>query len=221
MSIDHGGKKRAACLLGAVAMTALMMPPPAFAQKSQGTASGASRQTASGSYQNWYPASIKMPGGLQYPCALTALPRDLPGIPAADKRYINHVYAMILQCVQAKTALMAELQHPSRARSAYTSYYSKTVAAMGKIKQEKTPNGLAAFKKQVLEAITLQVNFFDKASKMAAQGKSMQTLMAIPEGRQASALLIQAFNQMTASYPSMAQATKDSIYHHLCALDLF
>ena len=49
----------------------------------------------------------------------------------------------------------------------------------------------------------------------------MAEVYQIAEGRQASARLISAWGRMQGRYPSWAPETKDSIYHHLCALDLF
>jgi hypothetical protein len=44
----------------------------------------------SGAAQDAYPTDITPPPGTRYPCALTALPRGLPGIPEADRAYVNH-----------------------------------------------------------------------------------------------------------------------------------
>ena len=49
----------------------------------------------------------------------------------------------------------------------------------------------------------------------------MTEVYAVPQGRQASAKLISAWGRMQSRYPAWATETKDSIYHHLCALDLF
>ena len=172
-------------------------------------------------YQNWYPSSIQMANGLRYPCALTALPTDLKGIPAGDKRYINHVYAMILKCVQAKTLMLSNLRDAKKARTAYSKYYYDTRSYLEKIRNEPTPKGLESFRNQVVKAIMLQITFFDKASKQAGKGANWNQLMAIPEGKQASGMLIAAWGKMSGRYPAWDKATKDSIYHHLCALDLF
>jgi hypothetical protein len=169
---------------------------------------------------NWYPSSIALPAGLSYPCALRPLPSNLAGIPAADRRYINHAYALILQCVQAKTIMVSKLTKGS-ARNGYSTYYNTTRYALEKLRAEPTPKGLESFRNQVMNAILLQVKFFDKASLAAEANTPFNQLMQIPEGRQASSLLINAFGQMSARYPQWSAETKDSIYHHLCALDLF
>jgi hypothetical protein len=60
--------------------------------------------------QDAYPSDITPPAGTQYPCALTALPRGLPGIPEADREYINRTYARILRATQAKLVLLKALE---------------------------------------------------------------------------------------------------------------
>lgn len=173
-----------------------------------------------GQFVNWYPSSIALPQGLNYPCALTPLPTALPGIPAGDRNYINHVYSMLLKCVQAKTIMLSKLKR-GEANSAYTRYYADTYKALETIRNEPTPAGLESFRNQVMTAITTQVNFFSKATKAAEAGTDGNTIMQIPEGRQASSMLISAWGEMAARYPQWSAETKDSMYHHLCALDLF
>lgn len=203
----------------AVAICAL---PGCAAPKSQSAAANpASAASGSSKFTDWYPASITMPEGLQYHCALTALPKSLSGIPDNEREYVNHVYSMILQCVQAKTRMYKELGNPTGARAAYSKYYYQIQPALEKIKKEKTPAGLEKFRDDVISAVTLQCTFFDKAAKMAEAKKNWNEIIGLPEGRQASGLLIDAFNQMQSRYPSWSADTKDSIYHHLCALDLF
>lgn len=200
---------------------AFALAPPALSHDSSSQKTLIAQNNKSGTYQNWYPSSINLPNGLRYPCALTALPPDLKGIPKADKKYINHVYAMILKCVQAKTVMMSNLNNPARVRNAYSKYYYDTKAALDKIRQEPAPKGLGSFRNQVVKAIMLQMTFFDKASRLAAKRTPFNKLMAIPEGKQASSLLRSAWGKMANRYPSWSHRTKDSIYHHLCALDLF
>ena len=109
--------------------------------------------------------------GLNYPCALTPLPTALPGIPAGDRNYINHVYSMLLKCVQAKTIMLSKLKR-GEANSAYTRYYAETYKALETIRNEPTPAGLESFRNQVMTAITTQVNFFSKATKASSSASS-------------------------------------------------
>lgn len=171
---------------------------------------------------DWYPASITPPAGHRYPCALTALPKDLTGIPAADKLFVNHVYAMLLKCLQAKLVLIDTLnQDKQNYGRAYSAYCSDTLAARKRIAAEPAPKGLETFKTTVLKAIDTQMQFFTKGVDARNGGKTAQDVWAIPEGRQASSLLISAWGQMEARYPQMSPTVRDSTYHHLCALDLF
>ncbi|MBP6746480.1 hypothetical protein KA344_14680 [bacterium] len=177
---------------------------------------------AQGNYQNWYPRDISLPSGHSYPCALTAMPANLEGIPAADRAFINHVYAMLLQCVQAKTVMVDTLRADSGGFSqAYSSYYAKTTQARQKILAEPLPAGLQGFRDGVINALDQQILFFGKASRARASGKSFQEVMTYSEGRNASTLLIGAWSAMSARYPGLSPAVSDSAYHHLCALDLF
>jgi hypothetical protein len=171
---------------------------------------------------DWYPASITPPAGHQYPCALTALPKDLTGIPASDKLFVNHVYAMLLKCLQAKLVLIDTLNQDKQNYSrAYSTYCAETLAARKRIMAEPAPKGLEPFKTTVLKAIDTQMQFFTKGVDARNQGKTAQEVWAIPEGKQASSLLISAWGQMEGRYPQMSPAVRDSTYHHLCALDLF
>ena len=177
---------------------------------------------AQGNYQNLYPRDISLPSGHSYPCALTAMPANLEGIPAADRAFINHVYAMLLQCVQAKTVMVDTLRADSGGFSqAYSSYYAKTTQARQKILAEPLPAGLQGFRDGVINALDQQILFFGKASRARTSGKSFQEIMSYSEGRNASSLLIGAWSAMSARYPGLSPAVSDSAYHHLCALDLF
>lgn len=171
---------------------------------------------------DWYPSNISPPAGLKYPCALTPLPRSLTGIPEGDRQFINHSYSMILKCLQAKLVMLADLyKDNTNHTSAYSRYYYDTAAARTKLLNEKAPAGLEAFKRQAIAAIDMQVAFFNKATQMRNGKSSMDEVLKIPEGRQASTMLQQAWGEMATRYPAMGSDVKDSIYHHLCALDLF
>ena len=176
-------------------------------------------QTA-GTY--WYPQSIALPTDHKYPCALTALPRDLTGIPQSEKIYIDHAFSLLLKMVQAKVVMFDTVWWDNQQyNSAYSNYYSKTVSARQKFLQLATPKGLEGFRNDVVNGLDKQVVFFQKASQMRLQGKSAQDIMSISEGRLASSLYISAWQKISSRYPSMSAPVKDSMYHHLCALDIF
>src|SRR5690242_8831494 len=73
-----------------------------------------------------YPADITPPAGTSYPCALTALPRDLPGVPQAERAYINHTYTRILRATQAKLVLLKALDENDALPSALAGYQEVT-----------------------------------------------------------------------------------------------
>lgn len=168
-----------------------------------------------------YPRDITPPAGTQYPCALTALPRALPGIPEADRAYVNRTHSRILRATQAKLVLLKALEENRDLPAALARYQDATTQLALRLGAEPTPAGLASFQEDVRQALELQQGFFAKAAPLREAGRSMAEVYQIPEGRQASARLIAAWGRMQSRYPSWSAETKDSIYHHLCALDLF
>jgi hypothetical protein len=168
-----------------------------------------------------YPSDITPPEGTRYPCALTPLPRSLPGIPEADRTYVNHVYTRVLRATQAKLLLLKALEDGGAVPAALSRYQDATRRLAQQLAAEQPPAGLAPFQDDVLQALALQQAFFAKAAPLRQSGTSMADVYRIPEGRQASARLISAWSKMQGRYPSWSPETKDSIYHHLCALDLF
>lgn len=173
--------------------------------------------------EDWYPADIAPPPGTQYPCALTALPRDLPGIPAGDRRFINHVYSMLLRATQAKLVLQKALGDGNgpRLATAHADYRRITGDALAKIRAEPVPAGLERFREDVTAALDLQRSTFEQAVKARVGGSPAGEEYRLPEGRAASERLIAAWATMTQRYPEWSAEMRDSVYHHLCALDLF
>lgn len=172
-------------------------------------------------YADWYPQDVSPPPGTQYPCALTALPKELPGIPPSHRRYINHSYTLILKSTQQKLIVYNGLGEEPPPQGTLDDYLTETRALKEKLLAEPTPKSLEAFRTEVAEAMELQMAFFTKAYAQRRSGQTFEQVIGIAEGRQASAKLQSAWGIMSARYPSWSEATKDSIYHHLCALDLF
>ena len=177
-------------------------------------------------YEDWYPEDIDPPRGTEYPCALTALPREMTGIPAGDHRYINHVYSMLLEAIQAKLPMLQAVWAATHDEGgdlggALDDYRSGVQAAEGKIRAEPVPPGLEAFHGKLLEALALQQTFFAKAVEACEAHQTWEQVIAIPEGHEASGLLRGAWGDMQQRYPSWEPAVQDSVFHHLCALDLF
>ena len=183
--------------------------------------------------QDDYPADITPPPGTRYPCALTALPRGLPGIPETDRAFINHSYSRILKATQAKLVLLSALEHqretslppevggPFGGGARLLRYLETTEGLLARQRTEEVPAGLEPFQQDVLGALELQRTLFTKAEAARERGGSMDDVYRIPEGRLASSRLIAAWGRMRARYPGWPSETRESIYHHLCALDLF
>ena len=171
--------------------------------------------------EDTYPADITPPPGTQYHCALTPLPRALAGIPEADRAYVNRAYARVLRATQAKLVELKSLEERRDIDGALARYQEATGRLAERLRAEPAPAGLAAFQEDVLAALALQQAFFVKAAPLRQAGRDMGEVYQIVEGRQASARLFSAWSRMQARYPSWSPETRDSIFHHLCALDLF
>jgi len=90
-----------------------------------------------------------------------------------------------------------------------------------KLGGDQPPDGLTPFQEDVRQALALQQAFFTNAVTLRESGAAMAQVYQIGEGRQASARLISAWGRMQARYVAWSADTRDSIFHHLCALDLF
>jgi hypothetical protein len=168
-----------------------------------------------------YPGDITPPAGTRYPCALTALPRGLPGIPDGDRGYVDRTYTRVLRATQAKLVLLKALDEDRALPEALARYQQTTSGLAVRVRDDAPPAGLEAFRDDLSGALALQQAFFAKAVPLRRSGRGMPDVYAIAEGRQASARLIAAWGRMQARYPAWSAETKDSVYHHLCALDLF
>jgi hypothetical protein len=168
-----------------------------------------------------YPTDITPPEGTRYPCALTALPRGLPGIPEGDRAYLNRTYARILRATQAKLLLLKALEEGRDLRARLERYQSALQPLASRQREDRVPAGLEPFQDDVLAALGLQQAFFAKAVALREAGRGLGEAYGIAEGRQASSRLIAAWSRMQARYPSWPTETRESVYHHLCALDLF
>jgi hypothetical protein len=177
--------------------------------------------TPSAPFVNRYPADISLPSGIEYPCAVTALPGDLVGIPDEERNYINHVYAVVIDVVRAKQILLTVLGRNDDPSLAHMDYQKGNSDALRRLRAEPVPAGLEGFHQDVIASIELHRAFFDQAVVKRTAGATMPQVHEIPEGHQASEKLMGAWNAMNGRYGEWSPAVKDSVYHHLCALDLF
>ncbi len=189
-------------------------PPPAGARATAGAPTAG--------FDDWYPEDISLPAGVEYPCAVTALPRDLAGVPDDEKRYVNHVCAVLIGVVREKQVLLEVLAHGRAGADALTTYLKVSDDALRRLRAEPIPGGLEPFHEHVVTSLELHRTFFEQAVARGAAGATMEQIHAIPEGRTASQRLMGAWGAIEARYGGGWSAeVKDSVYHHLCALDLF
>src|SRR5262249_42852059 len=103
-------------------------------------AASAPAQNAAPPADEDYPADIRPPAGTSYPCALTALPRGLPGIPVTERAYINHAYTRILRATQAKLVLLKALNERAALQAALARYREETSLQVTRLRGEAPPS---------------------------------------------------------------------------------
>ncbi len=171
-------------------------------------------------FEDRYPVRISAPPGTSYPCAVTALPKSLDGIPPSHRCYINHAYALIIEAVHERLKVHAALWRGDSA--ALDVYLGSTNAIERKFREEPEPKSLEAFKEDVLAAFKLQMEFYQGAFGRRAQGATAENACSgTPQGREGSGRLQAAWGRMQSRYPKWSPAVKDAIFHHLCALDVY
>ena len=104
----------------------------------------------------------------------------------------------------------------------YNKYDKKTVQIRQAILAQHSPNkAMTKFRTAVLEALELQMTFFKKVMKRTDIRIVSDRFNAVPEGKQASDKLKKAWKVTLAEYPELSKPMRDSLFHHLCALDVF
>lgn len=172
-------------------------------------------------FEDRYPTDITPPKGTSYPCAVTALPKDLAGIPPSHRNYINHTYALLIEAVHHRLKVYNQLGSAQPSQAALDEYLAATRDIAARIRKQPTPATLEPFRADVAAALDKQMEFFTKAYEGLRAGKTFQDVIQLPEARDASSRLLSAWSKMQARYPAWSAAVKDSVYHHLCALDIF
>jgi hypothetical protein len=176
--------------------------------------------TAEAFASTWYPSSIDPYPGTTYRCEVRPLPHSMRGIPATDLEYIDHAFSVILKCTQEKELMMKAI-NDRNAFGGLDRYKTVIQSQFTRLDGLDTPRGLEQFQEDLVAALKLQETFFEKAATASYNGEEMKQIMAIPEAREASNRLISAWSIMETRYPTCDSASKDSLYHHICALDLF
>lgn len=187
-------------------------------------------------FEDWYPQDVTPPAGTRYPGPLTGLPRDLGGIPAGDRRWVNHACALLLRAIHARLWVWHNLD----LQEALERYEQETAEARAAFAAEPIPPGLEPFRDDVLAALDAQVAFHEKVVagvqaelprlRALAEGereRRFQVVLgrlveSIPEGKQASGRLRAAWAKLEARWGrTWKSAVKDSLFQHLAALDVF
>lgn len=130
---------------------------------------------------------------------------------------------MVLRATRAKLTLQKALAagNGPALTAAHADYRRSTGEALAKIRGEHAPSGLEGFGEDVASAIELQRMAFSRAVRERAAGEPAGQEYKAPEARAASQKLMAAWTAMTQRYSAWTPEMRDSIYHHLCALDFF
>ena len=174
-----------------------------------------------------YPKDITPPKGTQYPCALTALPREQVGVPEEQRAWTEHCFAEVLRAIHAKLVLLEKLrtgEKGAKLQQAHKAYEKTTREVVARLQDPAPPEAVKALRDDVVAALGGQLEFFAEALKKV-EGKphpaGYDSIWQIPAGKAASQKLLAAWAKAQGLWKGWDTATRESVYHHLCALDLF
>lgn len=173
-----------------------------------------------------YPKDVRPPRGTQYPCEFTAIPAGLPGITAEHAPWVEHACATIVKAIHAKLPLLEAMRtgEKRKVNGLHRTYQRTLREALRLLRDAEPPAPLVAFRDDVVAALDLQLQFFAEAvSRFHAQPHpaGYDSIWQVGQGREASQRLLGAWGKLQALYRGLPKETHDSLYHHLCALDLF
>jgi hypothetical protein len=191
-------------------------------------------------FDDWYPDDVSPPKGHKYPCDLTALPRDLACLPAAERAFVNHLMSVCLEAARSKLTFFQWLRWYDVPEAAPEAVRLDLQEMRALLAAEPAPAGLEAVRADVVAALELQERFCVQfAARMLVQRARIVGLErdeasrrwsaanrvvfpSIREGKAASARLQAAWAKLEARYGrAWTPAVKDAVFHHLCATDLY
>ncbi len=171
-------------------------------------------------FADWYPDDTSPPRGTAYPCAFSPLPKSLEGIPPSHHEYVNHAAGLLVKCIHQRLIVHKGLAEGSE--PVLATYLEVMRTTRDLLARETPPASLRGFHDDLVAAIDLQVKSYPEAFAARQQGKEVaDALRAAPGFGQASARLHAAWTKLEQRYPGWSPAVKDSLYHHLCALDIY
>ena len=167
-----------------------------------------------------YPGNNAPPEGIVYSCPLTPLPAVLSGIPDTDVQFIDLTYALILKAIHEKLMLMKALGSTQQ-KTALAKYINNSTRLQSDITRIQTTNkNMKAFKESIVRVLALQRTFFKKLIALDNKYPVSKKMKRVPERKEISATLKEAWKLTRATYPNISSAVRDSLFNHLCALDI-
>jgi hypothetical protein len=171
-------------------------------------------EAVAAAFVDTYPASITPPPGTTYPCEMSALPKDLTGIPPSHHAWINHAFTFTLKAIHVKLKAYAALGGPPP-KAVEEAYLRDTGALVQNLRDEPCPKSLESARDDLVATLEKQIIFFTKAFAAKRSGTAWETILQIPEGHEASAHVQGCYAKLLARYPAASPAVKNTFYHHL------
>ena len=177
-----------------------------------------------------YPARIAPPEGQQWPSPITPLPDPLEGIPRADVKYVETVYTVTLEAIDARIRMLHSLKRFQEGKpllqggqqvsmkDMHRRYQDATSALVTRLDQLDPPGPLAKFHQALLEGIKQQLLLFNKARETKLPVARLNELSA---GKRAKYHCGRAWGLFKQAYPELGADTAAACKSHLTALAPF
>lgn len=178
---------------------------------------------AAQSYESWYPADNSPLPGTSYPIEVPPLPRELAGIPAAERGYIDHAYSLVLKTLQAKSALMHALwgRNGLALAEGLVAFRAASDEALAALAAEPVPSGLEKFAADLEAGLTLLQRALSQAVDHRVAGAEGAEVFDLADAHTASRKLRAAWTKLDQRYAEAPDDVRKSLYSHLCAVDIF
>lgn len=234
---------RVLCALATLALCACPQPPGPGASPTPSPSKGATQTTskteapqaspsgpAPATRTRLYPESIKPPPGQSWPVPIEPLPAALTGVPERDMPYLEVVFTVALEMIDARLRLVHALQRNAQGKPLmhggkrvrigvkYERFREHSAALVERLGQLDVPEGLKAFHRALVEGVVQQRTLFAKARELSLPTSRLPELSS---GKRSKYQLGRAWVLLKKAYPELAGASLRSCESHLKALQPF
>ncbi|WP_372365989.1 peroxiredoxin family protein [Candidatus Uabimicrobium sp. HlEnr_7] len=162
-----------------------------------------------------YPRNTDAPQGTKYPCAFSPLPSHLKGVPQQHHTFVAKFFAQIVKAIHARLKIHETLYNRDLSRKKRLKEYQKQLKVIVQnLKRINAPDKkLQKIPEDIVSALLFQekayISFVETGTFSKAKGKA------------GSKILLKNWQQISKYYKKMNPDVKNSVYHHLCALDIY